>query len=204
LKNEYPQFAFWEIFLVLLGWVFLNFRLIDYIYRFKFSYAITSLLLAGAILYYLKRIYSFKAKIILELASLAKLFPFILLSFLLLVPLGLVMGFLVFHFSLARFLLIPLILAGIYLTIGLVEELIFRQVLLVYLVQKFNFSLALVVSSSLFGLSHVVRGGFPNWHYVLLASIASLIYGVVFKKFGLASAIFVHSVIDTIKSVFFF
>ena len=52
-------------------------------------------------------------------------------------------------------------------------------------------------ASILFGFSHIRNLGFPNWRYVLLASIAGLFYGWVWKKTGsiFASAL-LHAAVD--------
>ncbi len=49
----------------------------------------------------------------------------------------------------------------------------------------------------LFGFSHITNMGFPNWRYVILASIAGLFYGWTWRKTGsiFASAI-VHALVD--------
>jgi membrane protease YdiL (CAAX protease family) len=49
----------------------------------------------------------------------------------------------------------------------------------------------------LFGFSHITNLGFPNWRYVILASIAGLFYGWTWRKTGsiLASAM-VHAAVD--------
>lgn len=54
-------------------------------------------------------------------------------------------------------------------------------------------------ASVIFGLSHVTNGGFPNWRYVVLASIAGLFYGWTWRKTGsiFASAI-VHALVDAL------
>jgi CAAX protease family protein len=52
-------------------------------------------------------------------------------------------------------------------------------------------------ASILFGFSHITNLGFPNWRYVLLASIAGLFYGWTWRKTGsiFASAI-LHAAVD--------
>jgi uncharacterized protein len=52
-------------------------------------------------------------------------------------------------------------------------------------------------ASVLFGFSHITNMGFPNWRYVILASIAGLFYGWTWRKTGsiFASAI-VHALVD--------
>jgi len=52
-------------------------------------------------------------------------------------------------------------------------------------------------ASLLFGFSHITNQGFPNWRYVILASIAGFFYGWTWRKTGsiFASAI-VHALVD--------
>jgi membrane protease YdiL (CAAX protease family) len=53
------------------------------------------------------------------------------------------------------------------------------------------------IASILFGFSHIRNMGFPNWSYVVLASIAGMFYGWVWKKSGsiFASAL-LHAAVD--------
>jgi len=54
-------------------------------------------------------------------------------------------------------------------------------------------------ASVLFGFSHITNMRFPNWRYVILASIAGLFYGWTWRKTGsmFASAI-VHALVDAL------
>jgi membrane protease YdiL (CAAX protease family) len=54
-------------------------------------------------------------------------------------------------------------------------------------------------ASVLFGLSHITNMGFPNWRYVVLASLAGLFYGWTWRKTGsiFASSI-VHALVDAL------
>ena len=60
------------------------------------------------------------------------------------------------------------------------------------------------MASLLFGFSHITNLGFPNWRYVLLASIAGMFYGWTWRKSGsiFASAI-VHALVDATWHFFF-
>ena len=53
-------------------------------------------------------------------------------------------------------------------------------------------------ASVLFGFSHITNLGFPNWRYVVLASIAGIFYGWTWRRTGsiFASAL-VHAAVDT-------
>ena len=61
-----------------------------------------------------------------------------------------------------------------------------------------------ITASILFGFSHITNMHFPNWRYVLLATIAGLFYGWTWRKTGsiFASAI-VHAAVDILWHLFF-
>lgn len=202
MKTEYPFISSKAGAWILLGWVFLDLRLVDYACEFKGSYALASVFLSAAVIFWLKN----RKKVFIQLLpgkeTIRQVVIPVFLSFLL-IPLGFATGFISLNFSLPKLLLSPLIFAGIYLTVGLVEELVFRQIILVYLEQRFNFAAALIGSSMLFGLFHLNNGEFPNWLYCFLAAAAGVIYGLAFKKSGLAGAVIVHTFVDTFWLVFF-
>jgi membrane protease YdiL (CAAX protease family) len=80
------------------------------------------------------------------------------------------------------------------------EEFLFRG-LLQNMLQRTtkNEIVAWVVASILFGFSHITNVGFPNWRYVILASIAGMFYGWTWRKTNsiFASAI-VHALVDAL------
>lgn len=78
------------------------------------------------------------------------------------------------------------------------EELLFRGLLQNLLGKACKSEMAgWWTASVLFGFSHITNLGFPNWRYVILASIAGLFYGWTWRKTGsiFASAI-VHAAVD--------
>lgn len=78
------------------------------------------------------------------------------------------------------------------------EEFLFRGLLQNFLSKACKSEFAgWWTASILFGFSHITNLGFPNWRYVLLASIAGLFYGWTWRKTGsiFASAI-VHALVD--------
>jgi len=78
------------------------------------------------------------------------------------------------------------------------EELLFRGLLQNLLSQASRSdTVGWIGASILFGFSHIFNMHFPNWRYVLLASIAGLFYGWTWHKTGsiFASAI-VHAGVD--------
>ncbi|MFW9997688.1 MAG: CPBP family intramembrane glutamic endopeptidase, partial [Candidatus Odinarchaeota archaeon] len=99
---------------------------------------------------------------------------------------------------------------GIYLTIALPEELIMRA----YILNAWDTQVAkennqllvvnLLVVSFVFGLSHWnnVDTSMVPW-YVLLATIAGIVYGIAWRKGRLHEAMIVHAMVDWIWSYFF-
>jgi membrane protease YdiL (CAAX protease family) len=80
------------------------------------------------------------------------------------------------------------------------EELLFRGLLQNLLAKASKSDLAgWWTASVLFGFSHITNMGFPNWRYVVLASIAGLFYGWTWRKTGsiFASAL-VHAAVDAV------
>jgi len=78
------------------------------------------------------------------------------------------------------------------------EEFLFRGLLQNFLSKAAKSDLAgWWTASVLFGFSHITNMGFPNWRYVILASLAGLFYGWTWRKTGsiFASAL-VHGAVD--------
>jgi membrane protease YdiL (CAAX protease family) len=87
---------------------------------------------------------------------------------------------------------------GIFFFTAWPEEFLFRGLLQNMLSRASKSDLAgWWTASVLFGFSHISNMGFPNWRYVILASIAGIFYGWTWRKTGsiFASAI-VHALVD--------
>ena len=121
------------------------------------------------------------------------------------VPLGIKIGFIVWGPSLARFKLSPLEGLGILLFTAWPEEFLFRGVLQNLLSRSFKNQWAgLIVASVIFGLSHILHKPFPNWKYVILATIAGLFYGHAYiKTRSLVPGALVHGLVDISWHVLF-
>jgi uncharacterized protein len=95
----------------------------------------------------------------------------------------------------------------IFVATALPEEILFRSLIQNWLMQKFGSTTAvLVVASLIFGCAHVNNGpqAFPNWRYVILATIAGFAYGKVFQRASSATAsMALHALVDATKHVFF-
>jgi uncharacterized protein len=95
----------------------------------------------------------------------------------------------------------------IFVSIGVVEEILFRDAIQNLLWRRLGPICALVVASIVFGLAHVNKKalGFdvPNWPYAGVAGIAGLGYGFVFWKTNsvIASAT-VHAMVDAMWVLF--
>jgi membrane protease YdiL (CAAX protease family) len=114
------------------------------------------------------------------------------------IPLGLKLHFLAYspHVNEWKSFL-PLSIAILFFT-AWPEELLFRGLLQNLLSRAINSDTAgWLAASVLFGFSHITNMHFPNWRYVLLATIAGLFYGWTWRKTGsiFASAI-VHAGVD--------
>ncbi len=78
------------------------------------------------------------------------------------------------------------------------EELLFRGLLQNLLARSSKSDLAgWWTSSVFFGLAHITNGSFPNWRYVILATIAGLFYAYIWRKTNsiFASAL-LHAAVD--------
>jgi membrane protease YdiL (CAAX protease family) len=114
------------------------------------------------------------------------------------IPLGMRMGFISYAPKFGEWkTFIPLSIGILFFT-AWPEELLFRGLLQNLLSRSSNSeTVGLVTASVLFGLSHITNMRFPNWKYVLLATIAGLFYGWTWRKTGsiFASAL-VHASVD--------
>ena len=112
------------------------------------------------------------------------------------IPLGEAMGFLKYAPSVARDL--PVVALGIMLFTAWPEEFLFRGLLQNLLSRTLKGQLrGWIAASVIFGLSHINNGPFPNWRYVLLATIAGLFYGRVWRKTGsIFTSALVHALVD--------
>lgn len=94
---------------------------------------------------------------------------------------------------------IPLSLGILFFT-AWPEEFLFRGLLQNLLSRASNNeTVGWIIASILFGFSHITNLHFPNWRYVLLASIAGIFYGWTWKRTGsiFASAL-VHAGVDVL------
>ena len=112
------------------------------------------------------------------------------------IPLGLKLHFLIYAPSVRR--LQPLVIVGILFFTAWPEEFLFRGILQNLLSRTFaNEWAGLIVASVIFGFSHILHAPFPNWKYVLLASIAGFFYGRAWMKTkSLVPGALMHALVD--------
>jgi membrane protease YdiL (CAAX protease family) len=129
-------------------------------------------------------------------------------SVLLLIPLGLWIGFLA-HLHSPQ---VSLRSAGfrillIFFGTAFPEEILFRTLIQNWFTQRLEQpSKAVLVSSLIFGASHLnnAPGPLPNWRYMAVATIAGLIFGTVFlRSTSVFASTSVHAAVNTTKYLFF-
>ena len=116
------------------------------------------------------------------------------------IPLGIRMHFLAYAPRFNEWKTFISLSIGILFFTAWPEEFLFRGLLQNLLSRTSNNeTVGLAVASILFGFSHITNMHFPNWRYVLLASIAGVFYGWTWRKTGsiFASAL-VHAGVDTL------
>jgi membrane protease YdiL (CAAX protease family) len=93
----------------------------------------------------------------------------------------------------------------IFLFIALLEELFFRGFLQTLISASLGSKrTGQILVSCVFGLFHILHAPFPNWRYVILASVAGWFYGWVFLKSGtLTASALTHAMVDTAWRTFF-
>ncbi|MBS1841039.1 MAG: CPBP family intramembrane metalloprotease [Acidobacteria bacterium] len=114
------------------------------------------------------------------------------------IPVGIRLRFIAFDLHHQAWNTLPLKAIGILLFVAWPEELLFRGLLQNCLSKATKSDLfGWIAASVLFGFSHITNGGFPNWKYVLLASIAGFFYGWTWRRTNsiFASAL-VHGAVD--------
>jgi membrane protease YdiL (CAAX protease family) len=131
------------------------------------------------------------------------------------IPLGFAIGFVVWNprlsdpgFALARLL-------GLVVFVGIPEEILFRGLVQEGLSRLTTSRAGWLLASLLFGLSHITKktGLTPeqheeffglNWRYALLATIAGLGYGWVYRRTGrVSAAALTHGMVNFVWSGFF-
>ena len=121
------------------------------------------------------------------------------------IPLGHTLHFIAFAPEWGSVKALPFLSLAIFFFTAWPEELLFRGLLQNMLSHASKSDLAgWWTASILFGFSHITNHGFPNWRYVILASIAGFFYGWTWRRTGsiFASAL-VHAAVDVTWHFFF-
>lgn len=119
------------------------------------------------------------------------------------IPLGIALGFLNPHAGPVSPWAVGFQFVGIYLTIAIPEELLFRGILQNFLVRSIRSErrqlYGLLIASIIFGAAHLHHAPRPNWRYMILATIAGIFYGNVFRTRKRVSApAMTHALVDTL------
>jgi uncharacterized protein len=133
------------------------------------------------------------------------------------IPLGLALNFLHPHpmaalsgalqgnWPVLSFLLLFL---GIYLTVAIPEELLFRGILQNILCKTIKKGprgvYGLLITSAVFGAAHLHHHPVPNWRYAIMATLAGVFYGNVYNtRQRLCASALIHALVDTIWHFWF-
>ena len=121
------------------------------------------------------------------------------------IPLGIAIHFVRYEPGAAHWRALPLDLLSIFAFTGWPEEFLFRGLLQNALRKSLRSeNTGWIAASIIFGLSHISHGIFPNWRYVLLATIAGLFYGLAWRRTAsMFPAAIVHTLVDTTWHLFF-
>jgi uncharacterized protein len=97
---------------------------------------------------------------------------------------------------------------GIYLTVAIPEEMLFRGILQNILVRTIHKGprglYGLLIASVVFGLSHLHHAPVPNWRYAILATLAGIFYGNVYRtRQRLSASALTHALVDAIWHFWF-
>jgi CAAX protease family protein len=138
-------------------------------------------------------------------AAIAVLIHFGILA-VILIPLGAALHFIRFDPSQANWRSLPGEAISIFLLTAWPEELLFRGLLQNALTRTLSSENGgWFAASVVFGLAHITNNGvFPNWRYVLLATIAGIFYGRAWRKTNsIFTSAIVHGSVDTLWHLLF-
>jgi membrane protease YdiL (CAAX protease family) len=121
------------------------------------------------------------------------------------IPAGFALHFIEWHPRRVSLLSFCLDYLEILLFIALLEELFFRGFLQTLVSRSLHSSRGgQLLISCLFGLFHILHAPFPNWRYVVLATVAGWFYGSAFLQGrSLLASSLAHAMVDTVWRTFF-
>ena len=123
-----------------------------------------------------------------------------------LIPLGTALRFIRFDPSQANWKSLPFDAISIFLLTAWPEELLFRGLLQNSLSRTLsNETAGWFTASVVFGFAHITNNNaFPNWRYVILATVAGIFYGRTWRKTNsIFTSAIVHALVDTVWHVAF-
>jgi membrane protease YdiL (CAAX protease family) len=93
---------------------------------------------------------------------------------------------------------------GIYVTIAIPEELLFRGILQNLLARSIRGWYGLLIASVIFGASHLHHAPVPNWRYAVMATVAGVFYGNAYRtRRRLCASGLTHALVDTMWHFWF-
>ncbi len=118
------------------------------------------------------------------------------------IPLGMILSFIHPHRNPVGAGAFAFQFFGIYITIALPEEFLFRGVLQNFLVRSIPHRrqglFGLLIASAVFGAAHLHHAPVPNWRYALLATLAGIFYGMAYQAHRrLSASALTHALVDT-------
>jgi len=128
------------------------------------------------------------------------------------IPLGYALSFIRFHSQTVAWSTLGLQFVGIYLTIAIPEELMFRGILQNLLEKTISArwgaaaggTWGLVAASLIFGASHFHHPPVPNWRYCIMATLAGIFYGTAYRtRRRISSSALTHALVDTLWHFWF-
>lgn len=124
------------------------------------------------------------------------------------IPLGYALHFIRFHPHSVSWSTLGLQFLGIYLTIAIPEELMFRGILQNLLEKSVPSDSrgrwGLVIASVIFGASHFHHPPVPNWRYCIMATLAGIFYGLAYQtRRRISASALTHALVDTLWHFWF-
>jgi uncharacterized protein len=121
------------------------------------------------------------------------------------IPLGFGLGFIGWYPQWRGVWALLFDFATIFLFVALLEELFFRGLLQNLLTGSLRSKyVAQGAAAVVFGLSHIRHAPFPNWRYVILATVAGWFYGQAYRNSGsVIVSSTVHALVDTLWRTWF-
>jgi membrane protease YdiL (CAAX protease family) len=100
-------------------------------------------------------------------------------------------------------------IAVIFCGTALPEEILFRSLIQNWITQRLppaQAACGIVLGALVFGSAHLNNGpfAFPNWRYMILATLAGLLFGTVFaRSTSVVASVLLHSAVDATKYLWF-